>query len=367
MRDLRIARCSGASGASHHLAFVAVLAALAPGATEIQLMPAGEFHAIDGRPGNGKKWHLDRAAAETLIARHAARKNPIAIDYEHQTVHAPENGQPAPAAGWISELQWRDGQGLFGKVEWTDRAKQMIAAGEYRYISPTFRYDAKTGVPTELLPAALVNYPAIDGMQQVALSAIAEKFNTPSPQENQMNELLKALLKALGLSEDVTQEKAVAAVTALHAEAQKKAELETQVATLKAATPDPAKFVPIETVKSLQTQVAELSAANQARDIDELVKGAVEAGKLLPDMEKWARDLGKKNIADLKAYIESAAPIAALAGTQTRGRKPAGSASAGKDPIALAKAAQALMDSEAKAGRTLSSAEAVERVSAAAA
>jgi phage I-like protein len=366
MRNLCIVICNANPLASRdHIAFLATLIALAPDTNEIQLMPAGEFRAIDGRPGKGKAWQMDAKAAQALIALHGARANPLAIDYEHQTFKSEENGQPAPAAGWIQSLEWREGQGLFAKVQWTERAKQMIAAGEYKYISPAFKSAPEGGAPKELLPAALVNYPAIDGMQEVALSAIAEKFNRPSSQENSMKELLAAVLAALGLKEDVKQEDAVKAIATLKADAGKKAELETQITTLKATAPDPAKYVPIDSVKELQTQVATLTAANQGREVNELVTTAIAEGKLLPAMEKWARDLGKKSVADLKGYLDNAAPIAALSGTQTRGRS-AHTSGDGKDPAVLAKAAQKLMDEEAKAGRQLSSAEAVERASAAA-
>lgn len=378
MRNPRTAICA-LSGALHQrLAFVAVLAAIAADANEIQLMPAGEFRAIDGRPGEGRSWRIDRAIAEKLIARHAGRANPIAIDYEHQTLFSKENGQPAPAAGWITALEWRDGQGLFAKVEWTARARAAIAGKEYRYISPVFAYDPETLAPLELAPAALVNYPGIDGMQEVALSAIAEKFDRTFSQENTMKELLAAILAALGIPETTKPEAAAATVAALKAQAAeadalkakvaelepkaaKVTELEASVAALKAGAPDPAKFVPIETVKTLQTQVAALTNAHQEREIDDLVEVGLSDGKLLPDMEKWARDLGKKSIADLKAYLDSAAPIAALAGTQTGGKRPKGT-DAGKDPLAIAKAAQKLMDEEAKAGRILSSNDAVNRV-----
>ncbi|MBZ0250120.1 MAG: phage protease, partial [Burkholderiales bacterium] len=196
----------------NRLAFCAVLAALNVGATEIQLLPAGEFRGIDGRPSEVHSWRVTAEIAERLRATLAARVNPLPVDYEHQTLRSVENGQPAPAAGWLKAVEWRDGLGLFGVVEWTERARALIAAGEYRYISPVFRYDAATGEPLELLPPALVNYPAIDGMQAVALSALAEAWSgSPSQQEiTTMNELLKAVLKALGLKDDATPEAATA-------------------------------------------------------------------------------------------------------------------------------------------------------------
>ncbi|WP_438805125.1 phage protease [Sodalis sp. (in: enterobacteria)] len=58
------------------------------------------------------------------------------------------NGQPAPAAGWYSQLEWVEGLGLFAvDVEWTERARTLIAAGEYRFVSPLFQYDRQGNVP----------------------------------------------------------------------------------------------------------------------------------------------------------------------------------------------------------------------------
>ncbi|MBF0423791.1 MAG: hypothetical protein HQL73_12460, partial [Magnetococcales bacterium] len=118
--------------------------------TQIRLFPAGSFAAVDGRPGSVTQnkldhWVMDDAAAQQVMAafKSAARKR--VIDYEHQTVHTEKNGQPAPAAGWITDLTWQPENGLLANVSWTEQAKSMIQAGQYQYISPVFSYDRKTG------------------------------------------------------------------------------------------------------------------------------------------------------------------------------------------------------------------------------
>ena len=105
----------------------------------VQLMPAGELHARDGR-----RWRLDDA--DKVIAETRRRNGGVDLvfDYEHQTDHAPRNGQEAPASGWIKELQARAG-GIWGRVEWTAHAKARIEAREYRYISPVFRHTRAGG------------------------------------------------------------------------------------------------------------------------------------------------------------------------------------------------------------------------------
>ena len=166
-----------------------------------------------------------------------------------------------------------------------------------------------------------------------------------------MNPLLKALLAALGLPETTPEPAAIAALTALGPlqPLQARANVATAVCTalklpadatpeavtaacttLRTAqpgTPDPAKFVPIESVTALQGQIAALTARQLDADIEAQVKPALADGRLLPALETWARDLGKKDIAALTAFIGASKPIPALAGTQTGGKAPTATAS----------------------------------------
>lgn len=286
----------------------------APGS--IRLLPAGSFRSADGsgRPaGIASGWLLDDARAALLVAAAAVRVSDYAIDYEHQTLLASENGQPAPAAGWFKQLEWRAGDGLYATdVRWTERAAAMIAAGEYRYLSPVFSYHAKTGAVTGLGPAALTNNPGLDGLTDLA--ALSAFFDLTPEKEKPM----KQLLAALGLAEGATEEEALAALAALNSGH------ETQVAALKSAAPDLSKYVPLATMTELHTQVATLTAQLNGKEVDDLVEVALSSGKLLPAQESWARDLGKSNLAALTAYLETAQQVTALTGTQTGGKEPDG-------------------------------------------
>jgi len=282
---------------------------------ELQLLPSGEFAARDGRPGNGKAWRLDAVSASRLLTQAAARKTPYVVDYEHQTLNSEHNGQPAPAAGWFTRLEWREGLGLFAvDVEWTEKARAMIAAGEYRFISPVFSFDAQ-GWVTELHMAALTNYPALDGMAALA----AARFT--KPKEKNMN---KELLELLGLAEDHSEDDLGLAVAALRARLEADRD---EIAALKsraeqAGKADPARYVPVETVEQIRQELAVLKASAQERAVSELVAQALADGRLLPAMETWARELGGKDLAALRGYVEQAQPIAALSGMQSGGRAP---------------------------------------------
>lgn len=292
--------------------------------SEIQLFPAGQFRADDGRPANVAGWVMTQKQASALIAMQAARKNPTVIDFEHQTLNAKHNGQPAPAAGWFKALTWRAGSGLFATgVEWTPAARAMIEAGEYKFISPVFTYNAK-GEVTRLLHAALTNDPALDGMAAVAaafdLSALNPALNPD--QEPYMN---PESLKALGLAADATPEQidaAVAALTTKITEADAKvAELTAQAATAaEQAAALKASHQPTAVVEELKTQLAALTAEHNQRQLDELIKTAVAEGRLVgaPQIE-WARG---QTPAALSSYLATTTPIAALTGTQTGGKAP---------------------------------------------
>lgn len=293
----------------------------APG-QPLQLLPAGEFRAADGsgRPADAPYWKIDAAIAARLIARVAARANPLVIDYEHQTLYSEKNGQPAPAAGWFggADLEWREGQGVFAtNPEWTPPAASFIANKEYKFLSPVFEYDRATGEVLDLRMAALTNNPGLHGMAAVALTALND-FSTE--EDPPVNETLKKLLAALGLAENIGEAEAVSAAAALKAKADSADGLNTQVAALKAQSPDPAKFVPVETMQQLQTQVASLTARLNDGEVADVVEAALTAGKLLPAQKEWATELGKTNLAALKSYVEKTPAIAALGGMQTEGK-----------------------------------------------
>lgn len=328
------------SARSQSVAFAACSFALTANG-EVQLLPAGEFRARDGRPAECACWITNADIAAKLIADIADLANPVVIDYEHQTLLSAENGKPAPAAGWFTaaDMQWRDGKGLFATVEWTDAAKLHIDAKEYRFLSPVIVYDKKTGKVLKIINAALTNNAAIDGMEEVSarLSAvITQKENLAMD----LDELLENLRWMLNLPTLATQEeviaelqKAVALIKTGQPEAVAAAGFsitglisakDAQIVALKSAAPDPAKYVPIDVMNSLQTELAALRSERLTSEIDGIVVAALSVGKLLPAQEAWARELGKTNLSLLKQHIDNTSPITALTGLQTGGVPPAG-------------------------------------------
>jgi len=352
---------------------LSVSEAALPQGMNAQLFPDGPFAARDGRPasmtdGALTAWRMDADIAASVVALAEARATPLPVDYEHQLLLAKQNGQAAPASGWVEAVAYVPGRGLFAAVSWTAKARQHISADEYRYISPLFTFDPETGAVLSLVNAALTNNPALDGMDAVALAAlfpsVTAATTTPTQaKETNMDELLERLRWLLNLPITATAEEIVAQLDKLKAQltggdaaaasvdllalltSQKEkdeqlAALTSQVAGLSEG-PDPAKFAPVAALASLQqanaelkAQVAALAAAGQQGKVDTLIQAALADGRLTAGLEPWARVLGAKDEAALTAYLTAAAPVAALSGMQTAGL-PGGQPPAGSGTAAL--------------------------------
>jgi phage I-like protein len=317
----------------------------------VQILPSGRFAGRSGRPGAGMSWELSDGAgaalAAALNARHAEGRAQFNFDYDHQTMLVASTGAKAPASGWASKFEWRPGVGLFAvDVQWTAAAAEHIRAGEYRYISPVIVFDEATGQVNDVLHASLTNFP--DLMQMAPLDDAVAALNALSnpPQEMPVN-LLTQLLSALGLAAGTTEAQALAAVAALKTKADtppaKPAALSAAVATalglagdvdeataLSAVATIKSKATGLDattmqTIQTLQGQVATLTARITEGEVTALVDGAIAEGKLLPAQRDWALSLGKGNVAQLSAYLATAPKVAAgLGATQSGGAAPAG-------------------------------------------
>lgn len=288
----------------------------------IQLLPYGAFRANDGRPTDVDAWLVTDSNGADLVALANGQRNPLPIDYEHQTLYAKENGKEAPSAGWMDYLYFTP-QGIFADVRWTDKAAEYIKNGEYRYISAVFTYD-KDGYVRKIFHAALTNTPALDGMEEVMVAASQQFLNLNQQEENTtMEEALLTALAALfaceadeqKISEKVTalsQAKGNSPVALLDVYG-KLAEKEQSVAALSAQVgqPDPAKFVPVEQVVALSNEFAQFKQGVEADKKQDLIQVALSQGKLAPALKDWAESL---SLAALTAYLDKAPAIAALNG-----------------------------------------------------
>jgi len=303
-RSIALATASAAavfSAASGVFAVAAMDVGAAEPKKQIRIVPMG---TTKGRDGRGPYRLDDIAHAQAVIDASMAMAGgtQISIDYDHQTVFAAVEGVggTAPASGWITGLMAK-ADGIWAEIEWTPAAAQKIAGREYRYISPYFSFEKGTGRLTRILNAGLTNHPNFTELAAVAAA---------DPRETDMD--LKALAKALGLSEDATLEQITAAAAQLKIKADG-AETAIAAASAAAGVVDPAKYVPMAAFAELREQVAAMSAKTLDETAVAAVDKAIAEGKITPAGRDHALSLYKSDATAFAAFVASS-PVIVKAG-----------------------------------------------------
>lgn len=185
--------------------------------------------------------------AQALINASFAESTRLPIDQDHAIDLAAPKGLPAPARGWITQMQARD-DGIWGHVEWTDEGRDLVTSRAYQGISPVITHDAGKSMHA-VLRASLVNQPNLKGL--TALNA----------QENTVD--TDKIAQALGLQAGSDED---AILNAIHAQKQDSAPPALQTALQAAQTErDTAQSA----VAALQEQVSELVTSLNARETAE--------------------------------------------------------------------------------------------------
>jgi phage I-like protein len=123
---------------------------------------------------------FDERAAKLVMAAFAKKGSSLTMDYEHQALNAPENGQPAPNScySWTPEIR----ANAAGKPElwatnakWTIKASGMIESKEYLYFSPAFETEPETMRVSRIVNMALTNVPALDNLKPLVAATTGDR------------------------------------------------------------------------------------------------------------------------------------------------------------------------------------------------
>ena len=152
----------------------------------VHLIPPGRFTARDGRV-------FDNTDPDAIIEAFGRNGADLPVDYQHQNdrPEATRSG-PVPAAGWIKELAGR-ADDIWGRVDWTERARGMITRREYRYLSPVLKCRKTDRRILMLKGAGLVHSPALH------LTELAEEDDMPD------TSFASRVAEALGLAPDASE------------------------------------------------------------------------------------------------------------------------------------------------------------------
>jgi hypothetical protein len=238
----------------------------------VKLLPLGLVHSTKG------DFLVDHESFRSIRNRFMERQLQIPIDYEHQTLQDVQ----APAAGWIKNIVLRN-DGIYGDVDWTDRAADYLKNREYRYLSPVIQIQRNTRRAVELHSAALTNTPAIDAMSPIACTDKPNEGEGSAEQENiedGSKGTLAELAALLQLDPSATIEDVYQAVAAL---------LEGQEALkLKA--------------DAYQFEIARTKA-------DGVVLEAMKAGKILPFQRDWAFQSAMDDMDSFNLWLKTAPQV----------------------------------------------------------
>ena len=264
---------------------------------------------------------VDEVSLRSMAADFRSRGVDLVIDYEHQSLQ----GERAPAAGWIKELEAR-GDGLWARVDWTRQARDYLEKKEYRYFSPVLRLDPETRRPVALMHMGLTNVPAIKHLPPlVARWGGAATPGAPRPggpaakartakldSVKEKAKMVEQLKRLMGLEPEVEEEtvcgrameafRDLAAALNLPGEVSV-AQMKGAVEALKAGAMRLAKAE--ENLEALKSRLASEAA-------DRLVEEAMKAGKVSPAQHGWALEYCRRDPEGFQTYTDRAPKLVPL-------------------------------------------------------
>lgn len=276
----------------------------------VELIPAGDV--VTGK--DRRQWANPDPAA--VVAASLSDGDDLPIDWEHSTEHKGPYGHRAPAAGWITAMEIRDGA-IWARIDWTEDGETDIRKRRYRYLSPVFRYTKVGKRIVNITSVGLTNKP------NLRLTALNRRDETL---EEETMPLPNALCQALGLAEDATEDQAVTAVSGL------KGELAT--AKNRAESPSLEQFVPrsdydkaLNRAETAETKVKESEATALETEIETALNSALEAGKITPGSVEYhkAQCRTEGGLERFKSYVGTAPEVGADSGLDGKPPESSGS------------------------------------------
>lgn len=290
------------------------------GESVVQIAEIGKVMGSD-IDGNPVEQELDEESLKNLADKLNASGREVLVDRDHAS-SKPGLDRDTSAQGWASEFEVREGQGLFGKVKWSDLGKKLVENRVFRWLSPVFKLGsdkkpvdmqaiALTNTPSQILLKPVLNQAAdAETVEEVEKQ---EEFKPEETKDMDIEEIKKIVfdvLKEAGLVtdgkdavvEEIKREVAEEKLDKLEDEAEMKAaEALVESATAKdkeevknAACGKVKDEVKNEVCDKVKDEVIKAEVLNQKPTIGLAAKG---------DAEKW-RSMNHK---EFMKYIESGA------------------------------------------------------------
>jgi phage I-like protein len=293
---------------------------------EVKLLPLG---LVKSQKGN---FHVDESSYRSMRNQFKNRNIDLVVDYEHQTL---ENVQ-APAGGWIKDLILKN-DGIYAKVEWTNKAIDYLKNKEYRYLSPVVLVTKSDNKAVILHSVALTNTPAIDGMEAIINSlnnsikgdGIMDEFDKAKKtdeisQNAELSEKMFQVAIELGLKKDSNIDEILQAIKKLkegkteselianklqneklQSESQELVQMSLSIGQISESQKDWAIQRCVDDVEGFRTFVN----GAYKKECDNLIQMALSTGKIAPFQKQWAEQLALKDLDNFKKFVNEALPV----------------------------------------------------------
>ena len=181
------------------------------GESVVQIAEIGRVMGSD-IDGNPVEQELDEESLKKLADKLNASGREILVDRDHAS-SKPGLERDTSAQGWASEFEVREGQGLFGKVKWSDIGKKLVENRVFRWLSPVFKLGsdkkpvdmqaiALTNTPSQILLKPVLNQAAVE---ETAEEVEKQEESTSERKDMDIEEIKKIVfdvLKEAGLAKD---------------------------------------------------------------------------------------------------------------------------------------------------------------------
>ena len=156
------------------------------GESVVQIAEIGKVVGSD-IDGNPVEQELDEESLKSLADKLNASGREILVDRDHAS-SKPGLDRDTSAQGWASEFEVREGQGLFGKIKWSDIGKKLVENRVFRWLSPVFKIGSDKK-PVDMQAIALTNTPSQMLLKPVLNQAADELKDEQNIEENNQEEI----------------------------------------------------------------------------------------------------------------------------------------------------------------------------------
>ena len=260
------------------------------GETEVQVATIGTVigSTPDGDP-------IEQNFSEEALKKIAEnQKEEILVDTDHSSETF--NGDTS-AKGWLSNLEFKEGKGLFGKIKWTDIGKKLIENRVFRWLSPSWIINADTKEPLEMTSCALTNKPSQLGRIEPIINSSPIEIESII-KEKDMEDIIKRLTVLEQLVSELTAKEKPVENEEVVEEAKEKAMVEE-----KPVESDKKEEAVNETIVVEETDLEDKDNDKEIIKIDSLNTKPVSVTSL--NCDEWKNLKGEEFIAYCRKYYAS--------------------------------------------------------------